>query len=178
MKTYACFFDLCLNIEIVDKKHTGQSACYFCKDWLFLFKCSQFNFVDFLESLILPYCVKPQGILWNWLYLRFYCCTICYWLFFFFLIELGEILRVKEQGKEIQSWWQTDLAQLFEHSCLQGKLLIKKKSNNKEGVQWLLAKRHWLIRNVTALPCSHNLHLNKFLSYIVLCVLITFFAAV
>lgn len=83
MKTYAGPFDLHLNKEIVDKKHTGQSMCNFHNVCWFLFKCSQFNLVGFLQSLILPYCVKPQEILWMCFYLRFYCCMDLLLIFFF-----------------------------------------------------------------------------------------------
>lgn len=83
MKTYAGPFDLHLNKEIVDKKHTGQSMCNFHNVCWFFFKCSQFNLVGFLQSLILPYCVKPQEILWMCFYLRFYCCMDLLLIFFF-----------------------------------------------------------------------------------------------
>jgi hypothetical protein len=83
MKTYAGPFDLHLNKEIVDKKHTGQSMCNFHNVCWFLFKCSQFNLVGFLQSLILPYCVKPREILWMCFYLRFYCCMGLLLIFFF-----------------------------------------------------------------------------------------------
>lgn len=84
MKTYAGSFDLRLNKKLLIKKHTGQSMCHFHKVCSFLFKCSQFNLVGFLQSLILPYCVKPQEILWMWFYLRFYCSMDLLLIFFFF----------------------------------------------------------------------------------------------
>lgn len=73
-----------LNKKLLIKKHTGQSMCHFHKVCSFLFKCSQFNLVGFLQSLILPYCVKPQEILWMWFYLRFYCSMDLLLIFFLF----------------------------------------------------------------------------------------------
>lgn len=47
-----------LTKKLLIKKHTGQLCVIFIKSARFLFKCSQFNLVGFLQSLILPYCVK------------------------------------------------------------------------------------------------------------------------
>lgn len=71
-----------LTKKLLIKKHSGQSMCHFHKVCEFLFKCSQFNLVGFLQSLILPYCVKPQEILWMWFYLRFYCSMDLLLIFF------------------------------------------------------------------------------------------------